>query len=230
MTASLDGCPAGSNLRSPRPSSTSAPRHLHTGRNLRFGNYRLDDLVELGVTHVELMPVAEASGLAVGDTTGWTSYAPHHAYGGPEGLETPDRRMPQERHWPCLLDVVYNHLGPCGNYLRQFGPYFTDRYRLLGATRSIWTVPKATRCARFFIDNACMWLRDYHLDGLRIDAVHAIVDTFRRPLSRAVAEGGEASRSPTRAAFRRDCRKRSERSARGTLTEAGRLRSRRPVE
>jgi maltooligosyltrehalose trehalohydrolase len=102
-------------------------------------------------------------------------YAPHQAYGGPDGLKRLVN-VGHEKGLAVLLDVVYNHLGPDGNYLGQYGPYFTDRY----ATPWGWAVnfdgPGSQEVRRFFIDNALMWLRDYHFDGLRLDAVHAIVD------------------------------------------------------
>ena len=135
----------------------------------------LDHLVELGVTHLELMPVAEFSGERGWGYDGVDLYAPHSAYGGPDGLW----RLVDAAHargLAVLLDVVYNHLGPTGNYLGTYGPYFTDRYSTPWGSAVNLDGPDSDEVRRFFIDNALMWLRDYHFDGLRLDAVHAIVD------------------------------------------------------
>ncbi len=135
----------------------------------------LDHLVALGVTHLELMPVAEFSGDRGWGYDGVDLYAPHHAYGGPEGLV----RLIDAAHargLAVILDVVYNHLGPAGNYLSRFGPYFSDRYNTPWGDAVNFDDRGSDEVRRFFIDNALMWLRDYHIDGLRLDAVHAIVD------------------------------------------------------
>jgi maltooligosyltrehalose trehalohydrolase len=137
---------------------------------------KLDYLVGLGVTHVELMPVAEFSG---GRGWGYDSvdlYAPHHAYGGPDGL----KRLVDACHargLGVILDVVYNHLGPAGNYLGRFGPYFTAKYATPWGDAVNFDDHGSDEPRRFFIDNALMWLRDYRIDGLRLDAVQAILDT-----------------------------------------------------
>ncbi|MDQ4064634.1 MAG: malto-oligosyltrehalose trehalohydrolase, partial [Actinomycetota bacterium] len=137
---------------------------------------RLDHLVGLGVNAVELMPVAEFSGDRGWGYDGVDLYAVHHAYGGPDAL----RRFVDACHargLAVILDVVYNHLGPAGNYLREFGPYFTDKYGTPWGEAVNLDDRHADEVRAFFIDNALMWLRDYHFDGLRLDAVHAIVDT-----------------------------------------------------
>jgi maltooligosyltrehalose trehalohydrolase len=103
-------------------------------------------------------------------------YAVHHGYGGPEGL----KRFVEACHrrgLAVLLDVVYNHLGPAGNYLERFGPYFTDRYRTPWGAAVNLDGPGSDEVRRYICDSALMWLRDYHLDGLRLDAVHALIDT-----------------------------------------------------
>jgi maltooligosyltrehalose trehalohydrolase len=137
--------------------------------------HRLDHLVELGVGALELMPVAEFPGRRGWGYDGVALWAPHHAYGGPDGL----KRLVDAAHargLAVVLDVVYNHLGPAGNHLGEFGPYFTDRYTTpWGAALNV-DGPGSDEVRRFVVDNACMWLEDYHLDGLRLDAVHAIVD------------------------------------------------------
>jgi maltooligosyltrehalose trehalohydrolase len=137
---------------------------------------RLDHLVALGITHVELMPVAQFSGERGWGYDGVDLYAPHQAYGGPDGL----KRLVDACHHrglSVLLDVVYNHLGPAGNYLNRFGPYFTARYVTPWGEAINFDEQDSNEVRQFFIDNAVMWLQDYHFDGLRIDAVHAILDT-----------------------------------------------------
>jgi maltooligosyltrehalose trehalohydrolase len=136
----------------------------------------LDHLVELGVSAIELMPVAEFSGTRGWGYDGVLPYAPHHAYGGPRAL----KRLVDECHargLAVVMDVVYNHLGPAGNYLDEFGPYFTDRYATPWGAAVNFDGPDSGQVRRYFVDNALMWLRDYHCDGLRVDAVHAIFDT-----------------------------------------------------
>jgi maltooligosyltrehalose trehalohydrolase len=164
-----------------RPLPGSVVYELHVGTFTPAGTFeaaieRLDYLVEVGVTTVELMPVAEFSGDRGWGYDGVDLYAPHHSYGGPEGL----KRLVDACHargLAVLLDVVYNHLGPAGNYLREFGPYFTDRYSTPWGEAVNFDGAYSHEVRSFFIDNAVMWLRDYHFDGLRIDAIHAIVDT-----------------------------------------------------
>ena len=153
---------------------------LHVGTFTPGGTFesaieRLDDLVELGVTHLELMPVAEFSG-----DRGWgydsvDLFAPHHAYGGPEGL----KRLVDAAHrrgLAVLLDVVYNHFGPEGNYLPAFGPYLTAKYTTPWGDAVNFDDAGSHEVRRFVADNALMWMREYHIDGLRLDAVHAIFD------------------------------------------------------
>lgn len=136
---------------------------------------RLDHLVDLGVTHLELMPVCAFSGSRGWGYDGVGLFAPHEAYGGPDGL----KRLVDACHGKGLaviLDVVYNHLGPEGNYLPKFGPYFTDKHHTPWGDAINFDGPHSDEVRRFFCDNALMWLADYQFDGLRIDAVHAIFD------------------------------------------------------
>ncbi|HEY0409035.1 MAG TPA: malto-oligosyltrehalose trehalohydrolase, partial [Candidatus Dormibacteraeota bacterium] len=154
---------------------------LHVGTFTPEGTFdaaaaRLGHLVDLGVTAVEIMPVAEFPGERGWGYDGVDLYAPHHAYGGPEGL----RRLVDACHahgLAAVLDVVYNHLGPDGNHLGAYAPYFTDRYRTPWGEAINLDGRQSDAVRAFIVDNALMWLRDYHLDGLRLDAVHAIVDT-----------------------------------------------------
>jgi maltooligosyltrehalose trehalohydrolase len=135
----------------------------------------LDHLVELGVTHLELMPVNEFSGEWGWGYDGVDWFAPHHAYGGPAGLQKLVDAC-HSRGLAVLLDVVYNHLGPAGNYLGRFGPYFNSAYKTFWGDAVNLDGPHSEEVRRFICDNALMWLRDYHFDGLRIDAVHALDD------------------------------------------------------
>ncbi len=132
-------------------------------------------LVDLGVDAIELLPVVEFSGERGWGYDGVDLFAPHHAYGGPDGL----RRLVDAAHAHGLgvvMDVVYNHLGPAGNYLPEFGPYFSSRHQTNWGDAVNFDGPGSDEVRTFVIDNALMWLRDYHCDGLRLDAVHAIVD------------------------------------------------------
>ncbi|HZS53680.1 MAG TPA: malto-oligosyltrehalose trehalohydrolase [Bryobacteraceae bacterium] len=164
----------------PRPLSSAAIYELHVGTFTGEGTFlgvieHLDYLVDLGITHIELMPVAEFSG-----EWGWgydsvDLFAPHHAYGTPDDLKFLIDTC-HNRGLAVLLDVVYNHFGPAGNYLGKFGPYLIDAYKTPWG-QAVNLDHKGNReVRRLFVDNALMWLRDYHLDGLRLDAVHAFVD------------------------------------------------------
>ncbi len=150
---------------------------LHVGTFTAEGTFdaaitHLEHLVEVGVTAVELLPCNAFDGRWGWGYDGVALYAVFDPYGGPDGL----KRFVDAAHAKGLgvvMDVVYNHLGPSGNYLSEFGPYFTDEHQTPWGPAVDLRVPEV-RC--FVIDNALMWLRDYHLDGLRIDAVHELVD------------------------------------------------------
>jgi maltooligosyltrehalose trehalohydrolase len=165
---------------------------LHVGAFSPEGTFdgvieHLDHLVSLGVTAVELMPVAEASGDRGWGYDGVYLWAPRQAYGGPDGL----RRLVEACHASGLavvLDVVYNHLGPEGNYLGRFGPYTSARHRTPWGDAMNFDGPGSRAVRDFVIDNAVMWLRDYHIDGLRLDAVHAIIDDSPVHIVRELAE------------------------------------------
>jgi maltooligosyltrehalose trehalohydrolase len=164
---------------------------LHVGTFTPAGTFdgaieRLADVAALGVTHLELMPVAEFSGERGWGYDGVDLFAPHHAYGGPDGM----RRFVDAAHGhglAVLLDVVYNHVGPEGNYLGRFGPYFTERYRTPWGAAMNFDDRGSHEVRRFVVDNALGWLRDYHLDGLRLDAVHAIFDMSAVPILEELA-------------------------------------------
>lgn len=150
---------------------------------------RLGHLVELGVTHVELMPLCPFPGTHGWGYEGVSLWAVHEPYGGPEAL----KRFVDAAHGLGLgvvLDVVHNHLGPSGNYLPVFGPYFTERHHTPWGAAVNLDAPGSDEVRAYFLESALAWLRDYRLDGLRLDAVHALKDTralhFLEELSTAV--------------------------------------------
>ena len=163
-----------------KPLKAGLVYELHIGTFTPEGTFesaiqKLDALVDLGVTHVELMPVNQFSGKWGWGYDGVDLYAPHNEYGGPEGL----KKLVDACHakgLAVILDVVYNHLGPEGNYLSRFAPYFSDHYKTPWGPAVNLDGEYSHHVRRFFIDNALMWLRDYHFDGLRIDAIHALID------------------------------------------------------
>jgi maltooligosyltrehalose trehalohydrolase len=154
---------------------------LHCGTFSDAGTFdgaieRIGYLVDLGVSAVELMPVAAFPGSHGWGYDGAALYAVHDPYGGPDAL----KQFVDACHragLAVIMDVVYNHLGPDGNVLGEFGPYFTDRYRTPWGDAINYDGAGSDEVRRFAVENALMWLRDYHVDGLRLDAVHAIVDT-----------------------------------------------------
>ena len=153
---------------------------LHIGTftpegTLGAAEQKLDALRELGITHVELMPVAAFPGRQGWGYDGVDLFAPHEPYGGPEAL----KHFVDACHakgLAVLLDVVYNHFGPAGNYVGKFGPYFTDKHHTPWGDAVNLEDAGSHEVRRFFCDNALMWLGDYHFDGLRLDAVHAYMD------------------------------------------------------
>lgn len=153
---------------------------LHIGTFTQAGTFdaaieRLDYLVELGVDAVEILPVAAFPGHHGWGYDGVFPFAVHEPYGGPAGM----RRFVDACHAKGLavvLDVVYNHLGPDGNVLGRFGPYFTDTYQTPWGPALNVDAAESDDVRRYVIDNALWWLEDVGVDGLRLDAVHAIVD------------------------------------------------------
>jgi maltooligosyltrehalose trehalohydrolase len=167
--------------RGAAPLSAALIYEAHVGTFTPEGTFeaaidRLGHLVDLGVTHLELLPVVEFPGRRGWGYDGVDLFAPHHAYGGPEGL----KRLVDACHGAgigVILDVVYNHLGPDGNYLGAYGPYFTDRYHTPWGDAVNYDDAGSHEVRDFVCDNACHWLEHYHVDGLRLDAVHAIFDS-----------------------------------------------------
>ncbi|MEU6404843.1 malto-oligosyltrehalose trehalohydrolase [Streptomyces sp. NPDC046985] len=177
-----------------RPLPGAVVYELHVGTYTPEGTFdaaaeRLRHLVELGVTHVELMPVCPFPGRHGWGYEGVSLWAVHEPYGGPEGLKRFVDRA-HELGLAVLLDVVHNHLGPSGNYLPQFGPYFTDTHHTPWGSAVNLDAPGSDEVRDFLTGSALAWLRDYRIDGLRLDAVHALVDTrayhFLEELSTAV--------------------------------------------
>lgn len=152
---------------------------LHTGTFTAAGTFdaaidKLDYLVDLGVDFVELMPVNAFNGTHGWGYDGVLWYAVHEPYGGPDGLV----RLIDACHargLGVLIDAVFNHLGPSGNYLPQFGPYLSSVSNTWGESLNL-AGPDADEVRRYIIDCALRWMRDFHADGLRLDAVHALVD------------------------------------------------------
>jgi maltooligosyltrehalose trehalohydrolase len=159
---------------------TTVLYELHVGTYTPEGTFdgvisRLDELVELGATTIEIMPVAQFPGSRNWGYDGVYIYAPQNSYGGPQGLH----RLVDAAHirgLTVVLDVVYNHLGPEGNYLSKFGRYFTTRYRTPWGSALNFDGANNGPVRDFFISNALYWLEQYRFDGLRLDAIDGIRD------------------------------------------------------
>jgi maltooligosyltrehalose trehalohydrolase len=162
------------------PLSGAIIYELHVGTFTDAGTFdaaieRLDYLFELGITHVEVMPVAAFPGNYGWGYDGVALFAVNELYGGPDGL----KRFVDACHargLAVLLDVVYNHFGPVGNYTTRYGPYLTARHCTPWGDAVNFEDVGGDEVRRFFCDNALMWMRDFHMDGLRLDAVHEIID------------------------------------------------------
>lgn len=173
---------------------------LHVGTFTAEGTFdaiipHLAGLRDLGVTAIELMPVAQFPGARNWGYDGVDLYAVQASYGGSEGL----RRLVDAAHAADLavvLDVVYNHVGPEGNYLAEFGPYFTDRYRTPWGAAINYDDAGSDEVRRFILDNVRHWIAEYHVDGLRLDAIQGIFDTSPTHI---LAEIGRAARAMARA-------------------------------
>ena len=180
----------------PAPLSQAILYELHIGTFTPEGTFaaavlRLEALCDLGITHVQLMPVNSFPGRWGWGYDGAALFAPQEAYGGPDAL----KGFIEACHsfgLGVLLDVVYNHFGPDGNYTGRFGQYITENHHTPWGGAVNLEERGSDEVRRFFCDNALMWLRDYHFDGLRLDAVHSFVDRsaihFLEQLSREVEE------------------------------------------
>jgi maltooligosyltrehalose trehalohydrolase len=170
------------------PGSVIYEMHVGTftsGATLDSAIERLDHLVSLGISHVELLPLNGVNGVWNWGYDGVAWYAVHEPYGGPDAL----KRFVDACHGrglAVILDVVYNHLGPSGNYLPQFGPYLKSGRNTWGDLVNL-DGPGSAEVRRYIVDNALTWLRDFHIDGLRLDAVHALVDSSETHLLKQLA-------------------------------------------
>ena len=164
---------------------------LHVGAFTLQGTFdgvisKLDHLLELGVNTIELLPIAQFPGVRNWGYDGVYPYAVQESYGGPERL----KRLIDQCHQngiAVLLDAVYNHLGPEGNYMAQYGPYFTEKYQTPWGSAINFDDKHSDEVRNYFIENALMWLEDYHFDGLRLDAIHEIIDRGARHVLRELS-------------------------------------------
>lgn len=169
---------------------------LHIGTFTPEGTFdaaigRLDYLTDLGVDAIEIMPPVEFPGNRGWGYDGVDLFAPHHAYGGPDALKRLINAC-HERGLGVIIDVVYNHLGPDGNYLASFGPYFTELHHTPWGPGVNYDAAGCDEVRNFVLDNLRMWVRDYHADGVRLDAIHALFDGSAKHIVEAIAQ--EASK------------------------------------
>jgi maltooligosyltrehalose trehalohydrolase len=165
---------------------------IHVGTFTNEGTFeaiipKLDYLKELGVTALDLMPVAQFPGSRNWGYDGVYPYAPQNSYGGTVGLKALVNAC-HNKGLAVILDVVYNHLGPEGNYLGSYGPYFTDRYKTPWGEAINFDGPHSDGVRDFFVQNALYWVTEYHMDGLRIDAIHGIFDFSATHFLKELAE------------------------------------------
>ncbi|MCW2926825.1 MAG: malto-oligosyltrehalose trehalohydrolase [Thermoleophilia bacterium] len=178
-----------------RPLEEYVIYELHVGTFTPEGTFdavigRLDELAEDGITAIELLPVAQFPGGRNWGYDGVDLYAAQSTYGGPEVL----RRLVDAAHAhgiAIIVDVVYNHLGPEGNYLGKFGPYFTSQHHTPWGDAVNVDGPGSDEVRRFFIENALQWVCDFHADALRLDAIHGILDTSAHPFLAELTEAVE---------------------------------------
>jgi maltooligosyltrehalose trehalohydrolase len=186
------------------PLAGSVLYELHVGTFTAEGTFdaaidRLDHLADLGISAVELLPCNAFDGRWGWGYDGVAWFAVHEPYGGPDGLKRFVAAV-HARGIGVVMDVVYNHLGPAGNYLPEFGPYLTEAHTTPWGSAVNLDRAGSDEVRRYILDNVAMWLRDYHLDGLRVDAVHALVDEsathLLEEMSREVAALGAQLRKP----------------------------------
>ncbi|ADV84240.1 malto-oligosyltrehalose trehalohydrolase [Terriglobus saanensis] len=164
----------------PTPLASAILYEMHVGTFTPEGTFdaaieHLDYLVDLGITHVELLPIASFEGHHGWGYDGVALYAPHEPYGGPDAAKRFVDAC-HKRGLAVLLDVVYNHFGPTGNYTGIFGQYLNEHHHTPWGAAINFESTGADQSRRFFVDNVLLWLRDYHFDGLRLDAIHEFVD------------------------------------------------------
>ena len=175
-----------------RPLERTIFYEIHVGTFTAEGTFealisRLPALIELGINALQLMPVAQFPGERNWGYDGVYPYAVQNSYGGPEGLKKLVDAC-HRRGLAVFLDVVYNHLGPEGNYLGCFAPYFTDSYRTPWGPAVNFDGPYSFGVRDYLIGNALHWFENFHVDGLRLDAVHGIHDRSGKPILRELAE------------------------------------------
>jgi maltooligosyltrehalose trehalohydrolase len=186
-----------------RPWEEAVIYELHVGTFTPHGNFsgvtgQLDYLVHLGVTAIELMPVADFPGRRNWGYDGVLPFAPDSTYGEPADLKDLVQSA-HERGLMILLDVVYNHLGPEGNYLGSYAPqFFTDRHKTPWGNGINFDGPEGRPVRDYFVNNALYWLNEYHFDGLRFDAVHAIADDSTPHILTEIADTIHGSMAPER--------------------------------
>ena len=165
---------------------------IHTGTFTAEGNFlgieqKLDHLIALGVTAIEIMPVATFPGQRNWGYDGVYPFAVQSSYGGPIGLQNLVN-VCHEKGISVILDVVYNHFGPEGNYFGDFAPYFTDKYHTPWGNAINFDDAYADGVRKFYIENVLQWFRDFHIDALRLDAVHAIKDLSTKHILAEIRE------------------------------------------
>jgi maltooligosyltrehalose trehalohydrolase len=174
------------------PLSELVMYELHVGTFTQEGTFdtiipRLDEIRDVGINAIEIMPVAQFPGERNWGYDGVYIHAVQNSYGGPDGL----KRLVNECHkkgTAVILDVVYNHLGPEGNYLWDYGPYFTKKYKTPWGEAINFDGAYSDEVRTFFIENALHWFKNYHIDALRLDAVHSIFDMSAKPFLQELAE------------------------------------------
>lgn len=165
---------------------------LHIGAFTDKGTFeeainKLPDLKSLGITAVELMPACQFPGNRNWGYDGVYPFSVHHDYGGPQGLKSFVDAC-HDLGLAVIMDVVYNHLGPEGNYLNDYGPYFTDKYGTPWGRAINYDSAFSDEVRRYFMENAVMWVDDYHCDGLRLDAIHGIFDFSAKHILKEMGE------------------------------------------
>lgn len=165
---------------------------LHVGTYTQAGTYEallehLDEIADLGVTAIELMPLAQCSGERNWGYDGVFPFAPQHAYGRPEDV----KRLVDACHargMAVIHDVVFNHIGPEGNYLPYYGPYHSQRYSTPWGPALNYDGPDSDEVRRYFIESAMRWISDYHFDGFRLDAIQLISDKSAQPFMQVLTD------------------------------------------
>ncbi|MBV8885857.1 MAG: malto-oligosyltrehalose trehalohydrolase [Chroococcidiopsidaceae cyanobacterium CP_BM_RX_35] len=169
---------------------------LHVGAFTPEGTFeaiipRLEALKEIGINTIEVMPIAQFPGERNWGYDGTYVYAVQNSYGGPEGFKNLVNACHQSG-MAVVLDVVYNHFGPEGNYISDFGPYFTQTYKTPWGSAINYDDFRSDGVRNFFIENALYWFSEYHIDALRLDAIHAIYDLGAKHFLQELKERVEA--------------------------------------